>query len=450
MTNEKLCFVIMPIGVDGSESRKRSDELYNYLLIPAVSLAKRAYRCIRADEVQKPNNIIKDIAHKLYDADIVIADLTGQNPNVFYELGVRHALVGRTILLAQDLADIPFDLRGVRTIIYNPNSLSSYDSTKKQIAKFLQEIDEEPMASDNPIHDAFGGPPKLKIDSKNLPHDDSLTHEVEHLRHMFEQTTYTLFKQMEHLSLKELKTTIQQAIDEKLNAATLGHTRDENISILEDLRTAGISNVYDRRDAAMKRIFELLPSARECVWVMGISLRRFFHRGSQLNDQIRTLGGHPLEWKALVIDPDTDQALFRSLREQETTYKKMLNEDHLGYSHLEKSELFARFADIYRQMQLYTDVMQTKQNVSVADKELGLKISLRFYRAAPVAFLAIIDDFLFVEQYHYGAVTDDRVAEQVPVFEFRRSSDMYRQLRGHFEYVWNSLSRDPFEKNDNG
>jgi hypothetical protein len=179
---------------------------------------------------------------------------------------------------------------------------------------------------------------------------------------------------------------------------------------------------------------------------MGISLRRFFHRGSQLNESIRSLRGHPLEWKALVIDPDTDQALFRSLREQETTYKKLLHQDYLEYARMERQELLEKFNPTYKQMQLYTDVMQTKHNVAVAPEELGLKIALRFYRAASVAFLAIIDDYLFVEQYHYGAGTDDRVAERVPVFEFGRGSDMYRQMYGHFDYVWNSLSRDPFEE----
>ena len=102
------------------------------------------YKCIRADEVQKPNNIVKDIARKLKTAEVVIADLTGQNPNVFYELGVRHALGGKTIIVSQSIADIPFDLRSIRTIIYDTKTPSGNDATKKQIAKFLQEIDDEP------------------------------------------------------------------------------------------------------------------------------------------------------------------------------------------------------------------------------------------------------------------------------------------------------------------
>jgi hypothetical protein len=440
----------MPIGSEGSETRKIFDDVYHYVIVPGVSLAKRSYKCIRADEVQKPNNIIKDIAQKLYNADVVIADLTGQNPNVFYELGVRHALVGKTIILSQSFTDIPFDLRGYRTIIYSPGDLSGNEQTKKQIAKFLQEIDEKSSASDNPVSETFGGFPQSKVDQKPQTQGDILSYEIQQLRRVFDQTAYSLLQQTEYLSPNELKKTIQQALDEKLTSFRSEFTRNEDISILEDLRKAGIANAYNRRDVAMKRILELLPTARESIWLMGISLRKFFHRSSELRDRIRALQGHPLEWRALVIDPETDQALFRSLREQETTYKKMLREGQLNYSHLAKDELFNRFTPIYTQMQLYTDVMQTKSNVKVAIEELGLRISLRFYRAAPVAFLAIIDDFLFVEQYHYGAITDDRVAEQVPVLEFRRGSDMFRQLQGHFEYVWNSLSRDPFEENHNG
>jgi hypothetical protein len=445
MAHDKLCFVIMPIGPEGSEIRKNSNDVYQYIIVPGVSLAKRSYKCLRADEVQKPNNIIKDIAQKLYNADVVIADLTGQNPNVFYELGVRHALVGRTIILAQSFTDIPFDLRGYRTIIYNPGDLSGNEQTKRQISRFLQEIDEKPNASDNPVSETFGGIPQSKLELTPQAQGDSLSDEIRQFRRIFDQTTYSLLQQAEYLSHNELKKTIQQAIDEKLNSFRSEFTRNEDISILEDLRKAGISNAYNRRDVAMKRILELLPTARESVWLMGISLRKFFHRSSELYDRIRALQGHPLEWKALVIDPDTDQALFRSLREQETTYKKMLHVGQLNYSSLHKTELFNQFAPIYTQLQLYTDVMQTKLSVKVATDELGLRIALRFYRAAPVAFLAIIDDFVFVEQYHYGAITDDRVAEQVPVLEFRRGSDMFRQLYGHFQYVWNSLSRDPYE-----
>jgi hypothetical protein len=435
----------MPIGAEGSDIRKNSNEVYNYLIIPGVSQAKRMYKCIRADEVQKPNNIVKDIARKLKTAEVVIADLTGQNPNVFYELGVRHALGGKTIILSQSLNDVPFDLRSIRTIIYDTKTPSGNDATKKQIAKFLQELDDEPGESDNPVTETIGKIPERISDSQPAGLGDSVAHELEQLRRVIDVTSYNLLQQTEHLSTRELKKTIQQAIDEKFASLNLDSSRHEDIAILEDLRKAGIANAYTRRDVAMKRILDLLPGARENVWLMGISLRKFFHRTSELNDRIRALRDHPLEWRALVIDPDTDQALFRSLREQETTYKKMLHEAQLNFSNMEKSELFGKFEKIYMQMQLYTDVMQTKQTIKVATDDLGLKIVLRFYRAAPVAFLAIIDDSIFVEQYHYGATTDDRVAEQVPVLEFRRGSDMFRQLHGHFEYVWNNLSRSPFE-----
>ena len=74
-------------------------------------------------------------------------------------------------------------------------------------------------------------------------------------------TSYNLLQQTEHLSPKELKKTIEQAIDEKFFSLKLDTSRHEDIAILEDLRKAGIANAYNRRDVAMKRI---VGSATEC------------------------------------------------------------------------------------------------------------------------------------------------------------------------------------------
>jgi hypothetical protein len=78
-------------------------------------------RCRRADEIWENPTIIQDIVNLIDRAKVVICDCTGRNPNVFYEIGIAHALGRDVILLTQSLQDVPFDLRHLRCIPYFPN-----------------------------------------------------------------------------------------------------------------------------------------------------------------------------------------------------------------------------------------------------------------------------------------------------------------------------------------
>ncbi len=62
---------------------------------------------------------MEDVSSSIEQADLLVADLTGRNPNVFYEVGIGHALGKPVLLLAQSLDDIPFDLRHRRVLLYD-------------------------------------------------------------------------------------------------------------------------------------------------------------------------------------------------------------------------------------------------------------------------------------------------------------------------------------------
>ena len=79
--------------------------------------------CERVDEQTFEETILERIYNQIAKADLIIADMTGKNPNVFYEVGYAHALNKPTVLLTQDAADIPFDLKQFPHIIYE-NKLS--------------------------------------------------------------------------------------------------------------------------------------------------------------------------------------------------------------------------------------------------------------------------------------------------------------------------------------
>ena len=100
-------------------------------------LENKGYIIKRADDFFKSSPIIDDILESIENADIIIADLTGNNPNVFYELGRAHEKNKVVIQICQKGQKIPFDLGYIRTIIYD-NSLSGYMYLQSQILKYVE------------------------------------------------------------------------------------------------------------------------------------------------------------------------------------------------------------------------------------------------------------------------------------------------------------------------
>lgn len=118
---------------------KDFDELYNEVLVPQFKT--HGYRTVRADECYTSTSILQDIIREINDASIIIADITMDNPNVFYELGYAHALNKPTILLAdKDKREkLPFDISGFRTIFYT-NSIGGKKEVEHTLRKFIENI----------------------------------------------------------------------------------------------------------------------------------------------------------------------------------------------------------------------------------------------------------------------------------------------------------------------
>src|SRR5438552_15664428 len=84
----KICFVISPIGEDDSETRKCSDQVLKHIITGPIE--QLGYEVVRADKISEPGIITSQIIEQVVEAALVIADLTEKNPNVFYELALRH------------------------------------------------------------------------------------------------------------------------------------------------------------------------------------------------------------------------------------------------------------------------------------------------------------------------------------------------------------------------
>jgi hypothetical protein len=95
----------------------------------------------RASDVYKPGIILEDILHDILESEVIIAEITSGNPNVFYELGYAHALRKKTILLADRVvtAELPFDIRGYRVIFYE-NTIKGKPEVEKELEEHLRNI----------------------------------------------------------------------------------------------------------------------------------------------------------------------------------------------------------------------------------------------------------------------------------------------------------------------
>ena len=150
MVKKKLCFVIMPFSATKRCTTEEWTEIFENVHKPAIIGSRLGYKCERSKI--RTGSFIKDILMQLNQADVVLADLTDMNPNVFYELGVRHTLRTRTILVSQTMDDVPSDLKQYGVITYNttPNGVTEY---KKKISKILKDIRNNPDRPDNPVSD---------------------------------------------------------------------------------------------------------------------------------------------------------------------------------------------------------------------------------------------------------------------------------------------------------
>jgi hypothetical protein len=95
--------------------------------------------CLRADDIWLNHHIMEDIINLIWRAQVVVADLTGKNPNVFYEAGVSHTLGREVIQIAQSMDDIPFDLRSIRSVRYLNND-QGRDDLKREVVGRLRTI----------------------------------------------------------------------------------------------------------------------------------------------------------------------------------------------------------------------------------------------------------------------------------------------------------------------
>jgi hypothetical protein len=122
------CFIIMPFG------NRDLEDLYNEFILPVLDTCE--LECARGDDIFGSNVVMEDVRAAIANADLVIADLSGQNPNVFYEVGIAHTLGKPVLLLSQSVDDVPFDLRHRRVLPYDYTPVGC----KRFVAKLREHV----------------------------------------------------------------------------------------------------------------------------------------------------------------------------------------------------------------------------------------------------------------------------------------------------------------------
>lgn len=104
------------------------DTKFNSVRDAIVSMAESiGCTCLRADNVWKEDVLIQDVINLIIESKLIICDVTDRNPNVFYEAGIAHALGKKVVLITQNQADVPFDLRHLRFLHYFGNTQGTLD-----------------------------------------------------------------------------------------------------------------------------------------------------------------------------------------------------------------------------------------------------------------------------------------------------------------------------------
>lgn len=164
--NKGKCFIISPIGDENSKGRKQSDEILKKIIKPAAQ--KCGYRIIRADKFAKPGLITKQIIQHLIEDPLVIADLTDKDPNVLYELAIRHVLKKPVVQIIKKGQTIPFDVQAIRTIFFKYDTPKNTSKYKNELIKQIQSVENNPSDVDVPFSTDLFPDTKLYTTEKEI------------------------------------------------------------------------------------------------------------------------------------------------------------------------------------------------------------------------------------------------------------------------------------------
>ena len=147
---KEKCFIITPIGDEADPIRRHIEGIIDAAIIPALG---EKYEIVVAHKISEPGSITKQIISEIYNAKLVIANITNRNPNVMYELALRHAIGKPVITIAEKGTTLPSDIVMQRAIFYH-NDAKGVLELQDELKKTESEICFENPSG--PIYDVLG------------------------------------------------------------------------------------------------------------------------------------------------------------------------------------------------------------------------------------------------------------------------------------------------------
>jgi hypothetical protein len=142
MGNEQVreCFVISPIGEEGSDIRRHADLVFRFVIGPAME--ECGIKPVRSDQLDKPGKISEQMFKAIFQSDLCLAVLTKFNPNVFYELAVAHSARRPVVTLIEKGEKLPFDIHDLRCVYYDLEIESYVERTHiKRVVSYVKEFE---------------------------------------------------------------------------------------------------------------------------------------------------------------------------------------------------------------------------------------------------------------------------------------------------------------------
>lgn len=150
---DTTCFYITPIGSDDSDARKHSDLFMKSLIEPAMNELQLSV--VRADKIGNPGMITTNIIEHIKRSRLVIADLSMLNPNVFYEMALRHSCKLPIVQIIRKSDRLPFDVNQVNSIVIDTTDIYSLvpriETYRSEIATLARQALDDPQHIGNPI-----------------------------------------------------------------------------------------------------------------------------------------------------------------------------------------------------------------------------------------------------------------------------------------------------------
>ncbi|NKR72922.1 hypothetical protein GS492_09735 [Rhodococcus hoagii] len=147
-TKLKTVFVVSPIGTPGTEAAVNASLALEYIIREALPLPE--WKVVRADEETDPGSITNKVIERIVSSDLIVADLTGHNPNVFYELAVAHGYKKPVVTIMTEGEKVPFDIVDMRTVFYDLTNPASVHTAKAKLCASARAVLDNPNPT-NPL-----------------------------------------------------------------------------------------------------------------------------------------------------------------------------------------------------------------------------------------------------------------------------------------------------------